>query len=68
MERGLKLFNSINMKFLRIDKGSMLGGVCTGLERYTGIDAIFWRLGFIFIPSSGWVYFLLWILSDEAKS
>ena len=56
------------MKFLRVDSGSMLGGVCTGLERYTGIDAIFWRLGFIFIPSSGWVYFLLWILSDETKS
>jgi phage shock protein PspC (stress-responsive transcriptional regulator) len=52
------------MKYYRLEKGSMLGGVCSGLESYTGIDSIFWRIGFIFIPSSGLIYFLMWLLSD----
>ena len=52
-------------KSKRVNSGSMIGGVCTGLESYTGIDSIFWRLGFIFIPSSGMVYLLLWFLTDS---
>jgi phage shock protein C len=51
-------------KYYRLENGSMLGGVCSGLESYTGIDVIFWRIGFIFIPSSGLIYFLMWLLSD----
>lgn len=55
-------------KYYRKDKGSMLGGVCSGLEEYTGIDSIFWRIGFIFIPSSVLVYILILILTDYDDS
>jgi phage shock protein PspC (stress-responsive transcriptional regulator) len=60
------------MKYYRVNEGSMLGGVCSGLEDYTGIDSLFWRIAFIFIPSSGIVYLLMWLLSemknDKTKS
>ena len=51
-------------KYRRIGEGSMVSGVCSGLEQYTGIDSLFWRIGFVLIPGSGWVYFLLWVLAD----
>jgi phage shock protein PspC (stress-responsive transcriptional regulator) len=51
-------------KYYRIEEGSMVSGVCSGLEAYTGIDSLFWRIGFILIPSSGVAYFLLWLLAE----
>jgi len=51
-------------KYYRVEKGSMVSGVCSGLEEYTGIDSLFWRIGFILVPSSGVAYFLIWLLAD----
>lgn len=48
-----------NMKnFNRIEKDSMVFGVCTGLQEYTGIATIFWRLLFFF-GGFGAVYLLI---------
>ena len=46
-------------------KKSYIGGVCGGLEDSTKIPAIAWRLGFIFIPSAIWIYFIMWIFTEE---
>jgi phage shock protein C len=54
-----------NKKYYRSKQNSMLGGVCGGLEEYTGIDSIFWRLAFIFIPQSLVAYLLILILTEE---
>jgi phage shock protein C len=44
----------------------MLGGVCGGLARHTGIDALLWRVGFVGLTVAGGagilVYLLLWVL------
>ena len=43
---------------------SMLGGVCGGLAEYSGIDAVFWRVGAVALALAGpglLVYLLLWV-------
>jgi|688.fasta_scaffold267322_2 phage shock protein PspC (stress-responsive transcriptional regulator) len=35
-------------KFHRVEKDSMIFGVCTGLEEMTNISAVVWRLLFFF--------------------
>jgi phage shock protein PspC (stress-responsive transcriptional regulator) len=44
----------------------MLGGVCGGLARYSGIDPLLWRVGFVALAFAGGtgviVYLLLWLL------
>lgn len=45
-----------------------LGGVCSGLARWTGVPSVFWRLGFV-VAFFGWgvglgVYVLMWWLMD----
>ncbi len=58
-----KLFRDGNDKFL--------GGVCSGLGHYIGIDTIWIRLAFIILIASGFsplVYILLWVLLPEAKT
>ncbi len=58
-----KLFRDGNDKFL--------GGVCSGLGHYVGIDAIWIRLAFIVLIASGFsplVYIILWILLPEART
>ncbi|CAM1372750.1 PspC domain-containing protein [Tenacibaculum xiamenense] len=60
---GKKLFRDGNDKFL--------GGVCSGLGHYVGIDAIWIRLAFIVLIASGFsplVYIILWILLPEART
>lgn len=52
------------MKFYR-RKNSYVGGVCAGLEDFTGIPAIFWRLVFIFTRTGLSIYLLIWIFSDS---
>ncbi len=48
----------------RTDK--VIGGVAGGLARYSGIDALLWRVGFIALAFAGGtgvlVYLLLWLL------
>ena len=55
-------------KFYRDKKNAKLMGVCSGLEDYTGINAIWWRLGFIVLTCAmGGIgipaYFALGLLS-----
>lgn len=49
-------------RFVR--KKGYLGGVCAGLGEYTGIDAIFWRLAFIFFGGT-LVYILIWMFTKQ---
>lgn len=49
-------------KFYLSSEDSYIGGVCGGLGEYTGIDAIFWRIGFLFTLK--WTlpfYLIFWI-------
>lgn len=44
-----------------------IGGVCKGLENWSGIPSILIRIAFLFfIPAAFWVYVALWVfLSKE---
>ncbi len=59
-----KLYRDIDKKYI--------GGVCSGLEHYLGIDALWIRLFFIFFAlftGFGFIaYILLWILVPEAAT
>ena len=56
-------------RFYRDKQNAKLMGVCSGLEDYTGINAIWWRLAFIVLTiSTGFgipVYFALGFLSEK---
>ena len=56
-------------KFYRDKQNAKLMGVCSGLEDYTGINAIWWRLGFIILTfATGFgipAYFALGILAGK---
>ncbi|AKH41087.1 phage shock protein C [Altererythrobacter atlanticus] len=56
-------------KFYRDKQNAKLMGVCSGLEDYTGIDAIWWRLAFVILTiSTGFgipAYFALGFLSSK---
>jgi len=51
--------------------GAWIGGVAGGLARYTGIDPLLWRVGFValaLLGGSGFlVYLLLWVLMPPAS-
>ena len=59
-------------KLYRDTDAKFIGGVCSGLEYYTGIDALWIRIIFILLAIStgfGFVaYILLWILVPEAST
>jgi len=43
-----------------------IGGVCGGLDTWSGIPAILWRIAFLFfIPAAFWVYLILWIVLSK---
>ena len=48
----------------------MLGGVCGGLARHVGIDALLWRMAFVALTVAGGsgvlVYLALWVLMAPA--
>ncbi|PRY50068.1 phage shock protein C (PspC) family protein [Geodermatophilus tzadiensis] len=45
----------------------MLGGVCGGLARYTGVDAVLWRAAVVALTLAGGaglvLYAVLWVLT-----
>ena len=46
-----------------------IGGVCSGLAQWTGVPAVFWRLGLV-LAFFGWgtglvLYALMWFLMDS---
>lgn len=59
-------------KLYRDTDSKFIGGVCSGLEYYTGIDALWIRIIFILLAVStgfGFIaYILLWILVPEATT
>lgn len=59
-----KLYRDVDQKFI--------GGVCSGLEHYLGIDSLWIRLAFVLLAIfSGFgfiAYILLWILVPEAAT
>jgi len=58
-------------KLFRDSDDKFLGGVCSGIGHYIGIDAIWIRLAFITLAFSGFsilAYIILWILLPEAQT
>jgi len=52
------------MKKFYLQRNSVFGGVCSGLEKYTGIDVIFWRLAVLFtLKWSLLPYFIIWLIA-----
>lgn len=39
-----------------------IGGVCEGIAKTTDTSALAWRILFLFLPGSFWIYMFLWIL------
>ncbi len=64
--------NSTLKRLFRDTDNSYVGGVCSGLGHYFGIDAIWIRLAWILLISAAggglFIYILLWILVPEAKT
>lgn len=61
-----------NRKLYRNPDNKMLGGVCSGIAAYLGIDEIWVRLAFagsfFFFGSGLLAYIILWLIIPEAKS
>ena len=61
--------SSDRTRFYRDKQNAKLMGVCSGLEDYTGIDAIWWRLAFVILTiATGFgipIYFVLGLLSSK---
>lgn len=61
-----------NKKLQRDTQNKVIGGVCSGLANYLGLDASLVRLFFaiaFFIFSTGfWVYIILWIVMPAGYS
>lgn len=61
--------NSPRTTLCRDKQNAKLMGVCSGLEDYTGINAIWWRLAFVILTiSTGFgipVYFALGLLASK---
>lgn len=59
-------------KLMRTEEGRMIGGVCTGLGSYFGIDPVLLRLAFVLLTLGGGsgplVYLLLLILMPHEST
>ena len=49
----------------RVQKDSILGGVCSGFGKITDTSPWLWRLIFLFVPSGVMFYLLFWIALKE---
>ena len=62
---------SNNKRLERDLSNKVLGGVCSGLGNYFGIDPIFWRILFFILFFAGCsgllIYIILWIVMPESK-
>jgi len=54
--------SSERTRFYRDKRNAKLMGVCSGLEDYTGIDALWWRLGFVIFTLTTGIGILAYIL------
>jgi phage shock protein C len=61
--------NSPRTTLYRDKRNAKLMGVCSGLEDYTGINAIWWRLAFVILTlTTGFgipIYFVLGLLASK---
>lgn len=61
--------SSARTTFYRDKHNAKLMGVCSGLEDYTGIDALWWRLAFVILTvATGFgipIYFVLGLLASK---
>lgn len=59
----------MNRRLLRSRTDRILGGVCSGLARWIGIDPVFVRLFFVVLAAASGsgvgIYILLWIIIPE---
>lgn len=59
-------------RFFRDPDNQIIGGVCTGIGHYFGIDPVIVRLIFVLVVFFGGsgvlVYIILWIITPEAKT
>jgi phage shock protein PspC (stress-responsive transcriptional regulator) len=56
-------------KFYVSRRDSYIGGVCGGLEEYTGIDSLLWRI--LFVCLAKWLlvpYLMIWFFSSPPPS
>lgn len=64
--------DSQSKKLYRDPDDKILGGVCTGLGHYFGLDAALIRIAFILVflfgTAGGWIYIILWIVVPKAES
>jgi phage shock protein PspC (stress-responsive transcriptional regulator) len=65
--------NPKRKKLYRDTDRGLIGGVCTGLGHYFGIDAVWLKLLFLIFALAGFgtgivAYFVLWIAMPEAKT
>ncbi len=62
----------LGKRLFRNPDDKVLGGVCSGLGAYFGIDPVWIRLAFVvatvFIGTGFWLYIILWIVIPEAKT
>ncbi len=62
----------LKKRFFRDPDEKFVGGVCSGISAYFGIDPVWVRLIFavaLIVYGSGfWIYILLWIIIPEAKT
>lgn len=49
----------------RSNQNWYIGGVCGGIAESTNTSAIAWRILFILVPYSFWIYMTLWILLKD---
>jgi phage shock protein C len=53
-------------KYYRSSTNKYVGGVCGGLENISGMDAIIWRLLFVFMPYSTIAYLVMWVFTKKS--
>jgi len=53
------------MKLRRDTQNGYIGGVCSGIAKVTDTSPIGWRILFLLVPSSLWIYLALWVILKE---
>jgi len=53
-------------RLYRFPKQGYLGGVCSGLEKHTGLDARVWRIITIF-GGFCFIYLILWVILKKGE-
>ena len=64
--------STINKRLFRDTDSGMVGGVCSGISHYFGMDPIWFRLAIVlsvlFLGTGVFLYIILWIIMPEART